>query len=143
MLVYNKEGSFKNKQTDFTSGPAVETPHFHYMGHGLNPWSGKSCTPHGASKKNHLLYNLQGLHFAVLRTQKPSVQFLKFPISGICCSHTIHADVFQMLIICSGYSWTILILNSLSACHCKSSFPPKFQDLDELYMKQVVKHFLR
>lgn len=94
-------------------------------------------------KKKSLLYNLQGLHFAVLRTQKPSVQFLKFPISGICCSHTIHADVFQMLIICSGYSWTILILNSLSACHCKSSFPPKFQDLDELYMKQAIKHFLR
>ena len=33
---------------DFPRGPVVETLHFHCMGHGFEPWSGK--IPHAAEQ---------------------------------------------------------------------------------------------
>ena len=29
----------------FLGGLVVKTPHFHYMGHRFDPWSGKICMP--------------------------------------------------------------------------------------------------
>ena len=39
-VIWGHYGAEIRPPSDFLADPVVKTPHFHYMGHGFDPWSG-------------------------------------------------------------------------------------------------------